>query len=87
MVRHCLDRGYDVVGACREQSVHKLDEFANRITIVPCRTDDREVIERVAASCDGDLTVLVPWGVHGYSTGTAQAVLDFAEPQARLVFS
>jgi hypothetical protein len=31
--------------------------------------------------------VLVPHGVHGYSTGTAQAVLDYAEPGARLVFS
>jgi hypothetical protein len=33
------------------------------------------------------LTVLVPQGVHGYSTGTAQAVLDYAPPGARLVFS
>jgi hypothetical protein len=31
--------------------------------------------------------VLAPWGVHGYSTGTAQAVLDHAPPGARLVFS
>ena len=30
---------------------------------------------------------LVPWGVNQYSTGTAQAVLDHAEPGARLVFS
>jgi hypothetical protein len=29
----------------------------------------------------------VPRGVHGYSTGTAQAVLDHARPGARLVFS
>jgi hypothetical protein len=33
------------------------------------------------------LTVLAPWGVRGYSTGTAQAVLDFANPGARLIFS
>jgi hypothetical protein len=33
------------------------------------------------------LTVLVPWGVQQYSTGTAQAVLDYAEPGARLIFS
>jgi hypothetical protein len=33
------------------------------------------------------LVVLVPRGVHGYSSGTAQAVLDYAEPGARLVFS
>jgi hypothetical protein len=31
--------------------------------------------------------VLVPWGVNDYSSGTAQAVLDFAEPDARLIFS
>jgi len=29
----------------------------------------------------------VPWGVDGYSTGTAQAVLDHAPQGARLVFS
>jgi hypothetical protein len=33
------------------------------------------------------LTVLVPWGVNNYATGTAQAVLDFAQPGARLLFS
>jgi hypothetical protein len=33
------------------------------------------------------LTVLVPWGVHQYSSGTAQAVLDHARPGARLIFS
>jgi hypothetical protein len=87
MVRHALERGYEVVGVCREKSVHKLDEFAGRIEIVPGRTNDREVIRRAVRGCDGVLTVLVPWGVHGYSSGTAQAVLDYAEPEARLVFS
>jgi len=87
MVEHALERGYEVVGVCREQSVGKLDRFADRITIVPGATDDREVIRRAVAGCDGVLVVLVPWGVHGYATGTAQAVLDFAEPGARLVFS
>ena len=37
--------------------------------------------------CDGVLTVLVPWGAHHYSSGTAQAVLDYARPDARLIFS
>jgi hypothetical protein len=87
MVRHCLDRGYEVIAVCRGQSVGKLDEFADRITVVPGRTDDPEVIRAAVAGCDGVLTVLVPWGVHGYSSGTAQAVLDHAEPGARLVFS
>jgi hypothetical protein len=87
MLQHCLDRGHEVVGVCREQSVAKLDEFAGRITLVPGATDDPAVIARAVAGCDGVLTVLVPWGVHGYSSGTAQAVLDHAEPGARLIFS
>jgi NAD(P)-dependent dehydrogenase (short-subunit alcohol dehydrogenase family) len=87
MVRHALDRGYDVVGVCREKSVSKLAEFEGRMEIVPGATDDREVIKRAVAGCDGVLVVLVPRGVHGYASGTAQAVLDHAEPGARLVFS
>jgi hypothetical protein len=86
MVRHCLDRGYEVVGVCREKSVGKLDDVKDRITIVPGPTNDRDVIRRAVEGCDGVLTVLVPWGVHDYSSGTAQAVLDHA-PSARLVFS
>jgi putative NAD(P)-binding protein len=87
LVQHALDRDYEVVGVCREQSVRKLDRFKGRITIVPGPTDDRNVIEEAVAGCDGVLVVLVPRGVHGYSTGTAQAVLDYAPPGARLVFS
>jgi hypothetical protein len=87
MVQHALDRGYEVVGVCRPESVGKLDAFKGRITVVTGATDDREVIERAVAGCDGVLVVLVPRGVHGYSTGTAQAVLDHAAPGARLVFS
>jgi NAD(P)-dependent dehydrogenase (short-subunit alcohol dehydrogenase family) len=87
MVQHALDRGYEVVGVCREESVAKLDAFKGRITIVPGATDDREVIKRAVAGCDAVLVVLVPHGVYGYSTGTAQAVLDYVEPGARLVFS
>ncbi|MGW1339560.1 NAD(P)-dependent oxidoreductase [Kribbella sp. NPDC002412] len=87
MVRHALDRGYEVVGVCRERSVPKLAEFADRITIVPGPTNDREVVRKAVDGCDGVLTVLVPWGVQQYSSGTAQAVLDYADPEARLVFS
>jgi uncharacterized protein YbjT (DUF2867 family) len=86
MVQQSLDRGYEVVGVCRMESVGKLDAFAGRITVVPGPTSDREVIKRAVAGCDGVLVVLVPRGVHGYATETAQAVLDFA-PSARLVFS
>jgi nucleoside-diphosphate-sugar epimerase len=71
MVQHCLDRGYEVVGVCREKSVEKLDPWKDRITIVPGPTNDRGVIQRAVEGCDGVLTVLVPWGVHDYSSGTA----------------
>jgi hypothetical protein len=87
MIQHALDRGYEVVGVCRPESVGKLERFAGRIQIFPGATNDREVIRRAVEGCDGVLTVLVPWGVKQYSTGTAQAVLDFARPDARLVFS
>ena len=39
MVQHALDRGYDVVGVCREKSVGKLAEFEDRIEIVPGATE------------------------------------------------
>jgi NAD(P)-dependent dehydrogenase (short-subunit alcohol dehydrogenase family) len=87
MVQHALDRGHEVVGVCREKSVGKLDAYKGRITVVPGATNDRDVIEQAVAGCDGVLVVLVPRGVHGHSTGTAQAVLDHAPPGARLVFS
>ncbi len=87
MVQHALDRGYEVVGVCRERSVEKLDQFKGHITIIPGATNDRAVIKKAVEGCDGVLTVLVPWGVHQYSSGTAQAVLDYARPDARLVFS
>jgi uncharacterized protein YbjT (DUF2867 family) len=87
MVQHALDRRYEVVGVCREQSVGKLDPFKGRITVVPGATDNRTVIERAVEGCDGVLVVLAPRGVHHYASGTAQAVLDYSPPGARLIFS
>ena len=87
MVQHALDRGYEVVGVCRERSVGKLDRFKGRMSVLPGATNDREVIKKAVAGCDGVLTVLVPWGVQQYSSGTAQAVLDHARKGARLIFS
>ena len=87
MVQHALDRGYEVVGVCRDASVEKLDAFKEHVTIIPGATNDREVIKRAVAGCDGVLVVLAPMGVHQYASGTAQAVLDYARPGARLVFS
>jgi hypothetical protein len=87
MVQHALDRGHEVVGVCRERSVSKLERFQGRITVIPGATNDRQVIQQAVAGCDGALTVLVPWGANHYSSGTAQAVLDHAQPGARLIFS
>lgn len=87
MLQHCLDRGYEVNGVCRAESVAKLDEFKGRVTLFPGPTNDRNVIQQAVAGCDGVLTVLAPWGVQQYSSGTAQAVIDFARPGARLIFS
>ncbi|RPI02294.1 MAG: NAD(P)-dependent oxidoreductase [Ignavibacteriae bacterium] len=87
MVRHALDRGYEVVGVCRERSVGKLDAFKGRITVVPGPTNDPGIIKKAVAGCDGILTVLIPWRIQQYSSGTAQAVLDHAPAGARLIFS
>jgi hypothetical protein len=87
MVQHALDRGYEVIGVCRERSVGKLDRFKGRIAVIPGLTNDREVIKQAIAGCDGALTVLVPWGANHYSSGTTQAVMDYAPPGARLIYS
>lgn len=87
MVQHALERGHTVVGVCRASSVEKLAAFDGRITVVPGATNDPAVIRKAVSGCDGVLTVLVPWGVQQYSSGTAQAVLDHAPPGARLIFS
>src|SRR5512139_3888105 len=87
MVQHALDRGYEVVGVCRERSVSKLEPFKGRIMVLPGATNDRQVVQQAVAGCDGVLTVLVPWGNQQYASGTAQAVLDYAQPGARLIFS
>lgn len=87
MIQHCLDRGFDVVGVCRAKSVPKLARFADRITVHAGPTNDASVIAQAVKGCDGVLAVLVPWGVNDYASGTASAVLDHAEPDARLVFS
>jgi hypothetical protein len=87
MTQHALDKGYEVNGVCRERSVKKLEPFRGRITIFPGATNNRDLIQRAVAGCDGVLTVLVPWGNQHYSSGTAQAVLDYAQPGARLIFS
>jgi hypothetical protein len=87
MVQHALDRGYEVVGVCREKSAAKLERFKGRITVLTGPTNDRELIKRAVDGCDGVLTVLAPWGVQQYASGTAQPVLDYAPAHARLVFS
>ena len=53
MVQHALNRGYEVVGVCRERSVGKLDGFKGRITVIPGATNDREVIKRQLKGATG----------------------------------
>jgi hypothetical protein len=57
------------------------------MTVVPGASNEPDVIKRAVDGCDGVLVVLVPRGMQGHSTGTAQAVLDHAPDKARLVFS
>ncbi len=87
LLAHSLERGYEVSVVCRPQSVVKLAAYQDRITIFPGSTNDRDLIRRAVADCDGVLIVLVPWGIAHYASGTARAVLDYAEPHARLIFS
>ncbi len=87
MVTHALERGYEVVGVCRPQSVDKLAHFQDRITVIPGYTDDSATIKAAVSDCDAVFTVLAPWGVNDYASGTVQAILDHAPEQARLVFS
>ena len=61
MVQHALERGYEVVGVCRERSAGKLAAFEGCITVVPGATNDPQIIKKAVAGCDGMLTVLVPW--------------------------
>ena len=87
MIGQALERGYEVVGVCRPESLHKLNAFRGRIQMFTGRTNDGAVIRQAVRGCGGVLTVLAPWGVQQYASGTARAVLDHAEPGARLIFS
>jgi hypothetical protein len=58
LVQHALAHGYEVVAVCRPESIPKLEAYADRISIVPGRTDDRDAIGRAVAGCDGVLAVL-----------------------------
>jgi len=87
MVEHALKKEYEIVAVCREKSVEKLKRFDGQIHIVPGATNNPKVIQRAVADCDGVLTVLVPWGMHHYASGTASAVIKYSEAGARLIFS
>lgn len=63
------------------------EKIVDHLYIFPEATNDRESIKKAVARCRGVLTALVPWGIQQYSSRTAQAVMDIAEPDARLVFS
>src|SRR5947208_9284453 len=61
MVQHALDRGYAVIGVCRERSVEKLDGFHGRIAVIPGATNDREVIKRAVAAATACSSYLPRW--------------------------
>jgi hypothetical protein len=63
MVQHTLDRGYEVVGVCRERSVEKLDAFKGRITVIPGATNDCEVINRAVAPPGARLVFSCGWHI------------------------
>ena len=69
MVQHALDRGDEVAGVCREESVGKLDGFKGRISILAGATNDAEVIKKAVAGCDGYSSC---WS-RAASTGTPRA--------------
>ena len=76
-----------MVGLCRPVSMPKLDEFADRITIVPGLASDREVIRQAVEGCDGVITIIVaPGRGSTYATDTVRNVLEEAK-DARLVLS
>lgn len=60
-MQHGLDCGYQVVAVCRPQSVTKLAVFKDRIDFIAGATNDRRVMQKAVAGCDGVLTVLVPY--------------------------
>lgn len=87
MIEEALSHGYKVTAVCRPQSVEKLLPWQGVIDVLPAWTDDRDLLATLLPNVDAVLTVLVPWGVNGYATKTAQAVLDLAPVHARLAFS
>lgn len=87
LIEHALAAGYQVSAVCREQSLPKLARFVGRIELHGAPTDDTDTLRRASAGCDAVLTVLVPWGMNHYASGTARAVLDNAPDDARLIFS
>ncbi|MGJ8622633.1 MAG: NAD(P)-dependent oxidoreductase [Yoonia sp.] len=87
MTEHALSRGYAVTGVCRPESVDKLARFGKRINVIPGSTSDPEVLRKAMQEADGVLTVLVPWGRDRMATRMAEAVLKYAKPDARLIFS
>ena len=52
MVQHALDRGYEVAGVCREQSIAKLAAFKGRMVVVPGATGDPILASNITRRVD-----------------------------------
>jgi hypothetical protein len=85
MVQHALNRGYEVIAVCREESVGTLDGFKGRITIVPGANRRPRGHQARGPGCDGVLVVLVPRGVHGYALATRSFCAGWCRPSWDLV--
>ena len=87
MVRHALDRGYEVVGVCRAQSVAKLDAVKGRMTVTPGqRTTARSSGTRWRGAT-GSSPRWPPEVSTGTRLGRLRPCPGLASPGARLVFS
>lgn len=51
MIEHCLARGYELTGVCRETSVGKLERFKGQIEIFPGATNDAALIAKAMQGC------------------------------------
>jgi hypothetical protein len=83
MVHHALDRGYDVVGVCREQRVRKLEASRGASPLFwGRRTNPRSSSKRLQG-----VTSSHHIGTLGGSALLVRNSLDYAQPEVRLIFS
>jgi len=85
MVQHALDRGYAVVGVCRERAVEKLDASRRHY----CHSGERRMTGGHQGAVAGWRrgVVVLPDGRHHLRVGNGSGGSRLPDPGARLVFS